>query len=201
MKTNFKTTRENSGCQVLTQPTAKEKAQARKSFINRARALLKFLGYDPTPDNVSKVTQDEFDERSLTVNNRNFKVLDNEETLSELEFVILSEPKLLPAKFLAIFISKAFDITLDFNVIVVIAESLRRDKSLESNWALHELIKFDKFVKEHIQEIIDHTGLNGLFLNYKVGQTTFNGNNYVILETPIKSSIGSENDEPKEFGC
>lgn len=180
------------------QPSAAEKAKARKSFVNRARALLKFLGVDPTPANVSKVKASEADPRVLTVNNREFLIMDNEETLAELELRILTYPKRLPAKFLGLFLTGAFIREVPYNVITVVAEALRRDQSLESNWALHQLIDFDKFAKNHIQEIIDHAGIETLFYGSKVGQVEFNGNNYVIVEQAIrgpKTAITENYDE------
>lgn len=179
------------GCSPYGQsrPSAAEKAKARKSFVNRARALLKFLGFDPTPANVSKVKASEVDPRVLTVNNREFLIMDNEETLAELELRILTHPKRLPAKFLGLFLTGAFIREVPYNVITVVAEALRRDQSLESNWALHQLINFDKFAKNHIQEIIDHAGIETLFYGSKVGQVEFNGNNYVIVEQQPKSAI------------
>lgn len=177
------------------QPSAAEKAKARKSFVNRARALLKFLGFDPTPANVSKIKASEVDPRVLTVNNREFLIMDNEETLAELELRILTFPKRLPAKFLGLFLTGAFIRDVPYNVVTVVAEALRRDQSAESNWALHQLINFDKFAKSHIQEIIDHAGIETLFYGSKVGQVEFNGNNYVIVEQAIRGpkSVITEN--------
>lgn len=185
------------GCSPYGQsnPSAAEKAKARKSFVNRARALLKFLGFDPTPANVSKVKASEVDPRVLTVNNREFLIMDNEETLAELELRILTYPKRLPAKFLGLFLTGAFSREVPYNVITVVAEALRRDQSAESNWALHQLINFDKFAKSHIQEIIDHTGIETLFYGSKVGQVEFNGNNYVIVEQKPKSAITENYDK------
>lgn len=185
------------GCSPYGQsnPSAAEKAKARKSFVNRARALLKFLGFDPTPANVSKVKASEVDPRVLTVNNREFLIMDNEETLAELELRILTYPKRLPAKFLGLFLTGAFSREVPYNVITVVAEALRRDQSAESNWALHQLINFDKFAKSHIQEIIDHAGIETLFYGSKVGQVEFNGNNYVIVEQKPKSAITENYDK------
>lgn len=177
------------------QPSAAEKAKARKSFVNRARALLKFLGFDPTPANVSKVKASEVDPRVLTVNNREFLIMDNEETLAELELRILTFPKRLPAKFLGLFLTGAFIREVPYSIVTVAAEALRRDQSAESNWALHQLINFDKFAKSHIQEIIDHAGIETLFYGSKVGQVEFNGNNYVIVEQQPKSAITENYDQ------
>lgn len=192
-KTEQTMKRSESGCIPITQPTAAEKAKARKSFVNRARALLTLLGYDPTPDNVSKIVTDPQDEKILIINNRRFKVLDNEETLKELELIMLTYPKRLPAKFLALFLTGAFsrDPNLDFSVIVTVAAALRKDMSLESNWALHKMIALDPHISSHIQEVIDHTGIEQLFPGSegKVSQVTWHTSNYTIIELPPKGSL------------
>lgn len=200
-------TRENSGCTVVTQPSEAEKARARKSFINRARALLIFLGFDPTPDNVAKIQQDPNDPKKLSVNGKDYLVWDNEETLKELEILILTNPKLLPSKFLGLFLTGAFDKTLDFKTVMIVAEALRKDRSADSLWAIHRLIDFDKFIPQHIQEIIDHTGLKEILeipsSGIKVDQVSFNGNNYVIQEIPREiKPVESHNDTSADnFKC
>lgn len=185
--------RSESGCQPLTQPTAAEKAKARKSFVNRARALLSWLGYDPTPDNVAKIVTDPQDEKILVINNRRFQVMDNEETLRELEIIMLTYPKRLPAKFLALFLTGAFSrsLDLDFSVIVTVAAALRKDQSLESNWALHKMIAMDPHIAEHIQEVIDHAGLDQLFPGSegRVSQVTWHTTNYTIVELAPRASL------------
>lgn len=196
-------TRQNSGCQVITQPSEAEKAKARKSFINRARALLVFLGFDPTPDNVSKIQQDPNAPTKLSVNGKDYQVWDNEETLKQLELLILTYPKVLPSKFLALFLTGAFDKTLDFKVIMIVAEALRKDRSSDSTWALRRLIDYDKFIPQHVQEIIDHTGLKEILeipgSGIEVSQVSYGGNNYVIKQLP--RSLPEPNEESKDFKC
>lgn len=176
-------------------PSAMEIAKARKSFTNRARALLKMLGMDPTPANVSKIKASEIDPRVLMVNNREFLVMDNEETIQELTLRILTNPKRLPAKYLALFLTGALSRELPFEVVRIVAACLRNDETLESNYALHKMIDLDKFSNQHIQEIIDQVGIEVLFystynaMGNMVNQVEFNGANYVIVEQIPNSEI------------
>lgn len=170
-------------CRPLTTPTPQDIQRERRSFVNKARSLLVLLGLDPTPANVAKIQQDPNTPDVLIVNNKEYEVLDNEETLDKLELLMLQYPKRLPPKFLALFLTGAFkDPTLDFRVVEVVAEALRAQDTLDSNWALHKLIDYDNFKHQHLQEVIDQSGLDGLFYGYKVHQTQFLNSNYVILE-------------------
>lgn len=182
-------TRLNSGCSQYKDESPLDKAKSRKSFVNKARALLKMLGFDPTPANVAKIQQSKTDPRLLTVNNREFLVLDNEETLKELELRLLAHPKRLPSNLLALFLTNSFKPDIDFNVVIAVAAALRLDNSAESSWALAQMIDRDKFINNHIQEIIEQVGIVNLFFGSKVEQVEFNGNNYVIVEQRVNSRI------------
>lgn len=182
-------TRLNSGCSQYENESPLDKAKSRKSFVNKSRALLKMLGFDPTPANVAKIQQSQTDPRILTVNNREFLVLDNEETLRELEIRLLAHPKRLPSNLLALFLSNAFKPDIDFNVVIAVAAALRLDNSAESNWTLAQMIDKDKFINNHIEEIIEQVGIVNLFFDSNVEQVEFNGNNYVIVEQKVKSRI------------
>ena len=183
--------RDESGCVCLPTASALELQTARRTFINRSRALLKMLGLDPTPANVNRIQQDPTDSTILSVNGKFYKVLDNEETLEELELVILAHPERLPANFLALFFTGAFDSTMDFKVIRIVAEALRKAQTANSIWAMHQLINFDKFIKSHLQEIIDHVGLETLFYKDPVHQPVFLGNNYTIIEFKPQNTISN----------
>lgn len=184
--------REESNCICVKEPSALELQTSRRSFINRARALLKLLGLDPTPANVNRIQQDPLDPTILSVNGKFYKVLDNNETLEELELIILTHPERLPANFLALFFTKSFLHNIDFKVIRIVAESLRKANTIDSIWAMHQLIASDTQVKSHIQEIIDHVGIETLFYKDKINQSVYNSNNYTIIEFKPINTIFAE---------
>lgn len=178
-------------CRPISVPSNQELKEARRSILSKSRALLVFLGEDPTPANVERVTFT--GDSNFTINGRNFEVLDNEEVLDKLEIQILSMPKLIPPKFLALFFLGAFPMDMDFRVLEIIAASLIHDSSMDSKWAINKLTERDKQVRSHLEELIIHTGLRPLLeipgSGITMGQTTFHGNNYIILEYPVKSTL------------
>lgn len=162
--------------------TPQQRAIRKKRFDYRARALLTFLGKPPTPYNVSRIYESEEDPRTLNLGDRQFTVLDVEETYQELEFRVLHRPLRLPAKLLAMFLSSALDRRLDFKVIEIISQSLIDKADPDAIWAINKMVDLDKFIPEHLNELISWAGLENLFPGFKVNQVKFRDVDYTILE-------------------
>lgn len=124
------------------------------SFRDHARALLLSLDLDPSPHNVDKTYQ--LNERpEFEVNQKKYLVVESSDISSMLMELMLQNPLALPANRLSLLISGAFDPNLDFEHIIQVAECLKSNPSFSTIYTTRVMIEKDKFLGEHLKEILD----------------------------------------------
>lgn len=126
-----------------------------KEFRDHARALLVSLGVDPSPSNVSKLRGVKIPGGvKISVEDKDYLVYENSSFVQKLEQWILTYPLSLPAKYLALFISGSVDPSFDFLHSIQLAENFKKNPTDNSLWTLRAFINNDKFLNEHLYEIL-----------------------------------------------
>lgn len=151
---------------------------------SKARALLTYLGIEPTPDAVSRLS---ITPEYYGLEHRNFRVLDREETLKDLEARLLKNPRSLPSQYLALFLTSALPESFDFEATVAIAQALKASTGINAEFALREFIDFDVHLNEHIHEIVDQIGIEQFYNFEPLGQVYWQDQMYTIVEVNLKA--------------
>ena len=126
-----------------------------KNFRDHARALLVSLGVDPGPHNVSKLRGIAIPGGArISVEDKDYLVYEDSKFVQKLEQWILTYPLSLPAKYLALFIAGSVEASFDFSHSVQLAENFKKNPTDGSLWTLRQFIKNDKFLNQHLYEIL-----------------------------------------------
>lgn len=178
---------------------ALDKVDVSKEFRDHTRALLISLGYDPNPGNVSKITGSKIiGGVKLSVHSKDYLVYENSMFINMLELMLLKNPFSLPAKYLALFIYPSLDQSIDFSHAIQIAENFRKNPTSKSLWTIREFIAKDKFLNDHLYEILVNEfstcedGIKGLGRMFGFSSTKsviYRDKSYWILEFTPKSRI------------
>lgn len=172
-----------------------------KEFRDHARALLVSLGIDPSPSNVSKLRGVKIPGGvKISVEDKDYFVYENSQFVQKLEQWILTYPLSLPAKYLALFISGSVDASFDFSHSVQLAENFKKNPTDNSLWTLRAFINNDKFLNEHLYEILVSEfggcdlGIQNLasMFDFKSSkQITYRGKSYWVFEIPKDIKLNS----------